>query len=896
MNRNILLAALFGASCLSVQAVDVQDAIKQVKKNNFEKAIAIQKKVLSGELTSQTKLLCDVSEAMLYNNPKFSDYDPLKAYSIYNRIVYSDYITDPKVLLVFREEQITVDGLRVDIEENLLKNAKTQNTIAAYDAIIEACQGCSYLEEAKTQRDNLVFNNTLNGASLADVNKFLADYPNSPKRAQAIALRDSLAYAMLPESSDAYNKYIAAYPNSKYVPLLKKNLEKMAYNEAKESESLNSYAKFLVNFPNSKNVDDIEKRIKQRNEELVWKINPTYSAVKCVTDSVTMKDYILVKDGSWGVLNSTGASIVSPSFDEVGGVYAGLLVVKQGGQWGIANVETGSVVYPISLSSQSDVYFVNDKYVAVNNGGWGLVTVDGKQVIPSFLTGRITERTLKVLVNGGVAMSDGKIIKIADAKGNMIVDASYDEVSWRTSADMDSKYIKLRNGVKYGIISPVGNIMFEPMFDMMPFFDSDGVSSVKNLFQEGWIDSTGHYLYNDKLTSYKNCTGSDKMIAYEVNGLFGFLDKEQKSNIPLKYNALGECFTNGMALVKSGNEWQYIDRNGKVLCSAAENSGTTMKMVGKVVLVSNGKNVQIVNAKGDQFDASAYDEIDERVYSDFFIVTKGGKKGAINMAAQEVVPTIYDEMNPYCKNYSVVKQNGKFGLYYKGKLALDPVYDRLIDASHSFESDCSVEAGANPEVLYVTVMNGSDNTKIILKDGKKIFSTPDEVRIVKLDMNYTVVQTAEYGMFTTNSKCALVGPAGEVICKPSFADIKMIGQRGKDIYFSFKDNEGKWGVINSKGTVVVHSFADRIDDYDGSSLIAVKYGDRLVYDQYGLDKLPAGYEVDGQILKNKRTNKYGVIDQYGNIKLFPDYDEVVKVTKSYAVVLKDGKYGIVNYY
>ena len=92
-------------------------------------------------MTPQVKLLYDISESMLDNNPKYTGYSPPKAYDIYNRIIYSDYLTDSKVLLVLREEGIRMDDLRAEIEDNLMKDAKAQNTVAAYDEIIKGVPG-----------------------------------------------------------------------------------------------------------------------------------------------------------------------------------------------------------------------------------------------------------------------------------------------------------------------------------------------------------------------------------------------------------------------------------------------------------------------------------------------------------------------------------------------------------------------------------------------------------------------------------------------------------------------------------------------------------------------------------------------------------------------------------
>ena len=95
--------------------------------------------------------------------------------------------------------------------------------------------------------------------------------------------------------------------------------------------------------------------------------------------------------------------------------------------------------------------------------------------------------------------------------------------------------------------------------------------------------------------------------------------------------------------------------------------------------------------------------------------------------------------------------------------------------------------------------------------------------------------------------------------------------------------------------VEVAAFADNIVSYDGATVVADYHGDRLCFDRNGIAALPKGYEVDGKILKNKATGKFGVIDSRGNIKIYPVYDKVLYVAPTYAVVLQNGQYGILNY-
>lgn len=311
--------------------------------------------------------------------------------------------------------------------------------------------------------------------------------------------------------------------------------------------------------------------------------------------------------------------------------------------------------------------------------------------------------------------------------------------------------------------------------------------------------------------------------------------------------------------------------------------------------MKQGNNVTLVNKQGNKFDVAGIDDIDKHVASNYIVVTKKGLKGTIDRAGQTVVPAQYSEMTRYCNDYSIVTKDGKMGLFYKNNLVIEPKYDRLQDPAYVFTNDCNAFAdGKVNSTIFVSVANGTENTKIVMKDGKKLFTTEDEVKLHKTKNGYCVVKTAAYGAFNTNAKCALIGPKGEVLVKPSYANIREL-KSDKGIYFAYRNGEGKWGILNSRGTIEVPAFATKIISFDGFIALAEVDGDTQLFDKRGLPLLPKGYDVDGQIVKDKATGLYGVIDKKGNIKVFPYYQKVVKVTDKYAVVSKDGKFGIVNY-
>jgi hypothetical protein len=118
MKGRIISLALVGMVTFSSFALDSGDVIEQVVEGKFEKAIKSRAKLGSSISDSREKLLYDISECLIYNSPKYAGYNPMKAYSLYKNISYSDFLYDKKVMDVLRENEITIESIRESIEKN----------------------------------------------------------------------------------------------------------------------------------------------------------------------------------------------------------------------------------------------------------------------------------------------------------------------------------------------------------------------------------------------------------------------------------------------------------------------------------------------------------------------------------------------------------------------------------------------------------------------------------------------------------------------------------------------------------------------------------------------------------------------------------------------------------
>lgn len=894
--KRVLISLIFSVLTLSIAnaSSDITDVIKMLRKDKVESALKTRSKI---KITSSPdQFLYQLSECLAFNSKKNPQYNPLKAYDFYKKISYSDYVTNQRVMNCMREAEFDLETIRMEVEANLLEYAKSKGTADAYDKIINICESCSYLDDAKRGKEDLIFKKTLKGAQLRDVEKFIQDYPNSVNIDKAINMRDSMAFAKLPKTADAYASYMEKYPNSKYNTEIEKGLLQMSYDEAKANDNINSYAKFIGMYPEEeKKVKEFEGKIEDLQKYLTWKVEPKYKNIRLAEDSIAKKSYYLVNDfGKWGINDFSGKELVAPSFEDFSDIADGKLIAKKGGKWGVVNPADGSTILDFVATSASDINIISKNFIAFKQGNlWGLSYKGEKTAIQPFVSGSLTPFKYKVLSNGGVAMTDAGRLAIVDPEGNSKVDEKYDQVQWRTADDIDSKYIKVRQGKKYGIYSQNGDLIGSINHDMMPYYDQDGIAIIKTSpTTEGWMDTTGAFLYCASLNEYKDCGSEEKMIAYKVGGSWGFLDKTPaRANIKPQYEDLGECFLEGVAKVKKSGKWIYINKAGEEIVSVPESQNSKLTRAGGIIYYANGTSYDMYDKTGKIGTISGFSSIDKEVSNGMLIVKNGGQVCALQGGKECVTPT-YDNMTKYCNGYSVVTNGDKKGLLYYGKVVLETKYEKILDPNHAIDGNCEeLVSGKVSDVILLNVFENGGSERVIVKAGKIITTTKDEVRLKKFANKFTAFETAEMGIFNA-AKTGLINPEGKIVVEPYYRQITAL----TDDYFICKDANGRCGVLDKAGAEVVTPFAQSITAFDGKVVEAEYNGDKMCFNKNGVPFLPKNSElVEDGIFKNKKNKKFGLVDKTGHIKLYTNYGKISGVKDKSAVVLLNDKYGVVKY-
>jgi hypothetical protein len=349
-------------------------------------------------------------------------------------------------------------------------------------------------------------------------------------------------------------------------------------------------------------------------------------------------------------------------------------------------------------------------------------------------------------------------------------------------------------------------------------------------------------LFGDKRYSYYGDWDMNGLLEVERSNKKGFINKEGKEIIPVKYDAVGK-FNNGQIKVELknsayGETSDYYDKSGKRL--TADEYSKKEKEAVKYVPVSDpysrsGYDVnQSDNLPAFKYTFSTGEEAARsyqahegffeglaRVSNSRYInSTTKAFYGYIDEKGREVVPLIYDSAaSQYYEGFAEVKINGTWGYINKTGKEITPF-------------------------KYSSARNFSQGRAFVQLNGKWGFI--DTTGTVIAPLIYDVAYSGFYNGLAgvgLNKKLGFIDRSGTVIIPLIY-----------DYIDQFKDNElatvklnGKWGCIDKTGMVIIP----------------------LIYDWVNVFYTPAQSWVI--VILN---GKYGTVDRTGNVIIPIIYDDL----------------------
>jgi len=226
--------------------------------------------------------------------------------------------------------------------------------------------------------------------------------------------------------------------------------------------------------------------------------------------------------GKWGYIDGAGKVVIDFKFDDAWNFYNGRAVVglgkisqQCGGKWGMIDRQGGYIVEPTY-----DWIFNRPEgghFSTKRDGKFGYISVQGQVIAPQFEeVGTFNEGLAPVKLHGRW--------RVIDEAGNFPFEETFDHCR-----GFSDGMAAVNNGGKWGYINPNGEIAVPPRFDEVYGF-REGLSAVLIQDKIGFINKKGDFV---------------------VDPTF-----DRSWDFP-------PVFWHGLAAVRRGDRWGYVDRNGK---------------------------------------------------------------------------------------------------------------------------------------------------------------------------------------------------------------------------------------------------------------------------------------------------------------------------------------------
>lgn len=459
------------------------------------------------------------------------------------------------------------------------------------------------------------------------------------------------------------------------------------------------------------------------------------------------KYYLLSVEGKFGVIGKDGNVVIEPVYEEVQ----------------IPNQDRA-----IFIVRENDQYMVlNENNIQIFNDIGDVSAILGKD-----LSGQI------IFNNTVLKYRENDKYGLVDFEGKKITEPLYDEIS-----SLDDKYgeILVKKDDKYGVINVKGVNLVSIKYD---FVKGDG------------------YELNG---SYKN---SGFIIGNRINGemKYGYMDSKGKEIVKLEQESLyrvTEINSNDVYLVASQNGRYALYKNKENLTSYKYiamyyNNGTN------TFTVQKNKSYGLINLSGEVVIPEEYEQMmvvgiyvkAHKNDADFTFDLSGNRLENSQFASLQLTTTE--------KFYISIDDNYKYGIADRDKnVVIENKYDYIDEVEDTgiliatVDDDVTIysanvtqivsiqDANVSIEEGYIKVSTGKDFYYLTV-NGKKV-----DNKTVYLDNN---IYASKY-----DNKWGFVDLRNNIIVPYIYDEVTEINKFG----FAGVKTDGKWGVINSNGEVIL---------------------------------------------------------------------------------------------
>lgn len=416
------------------------------------------------------------------------------------------------------------------------------------------------------------------------------------------------------------------------------------------------------------------------------------------------------------------------------------------------------------------------------------------------------------------------------------------------------------NGTAYGFMTEDGEEVSPYDYeDASPF--SQGLACVSRQGKYGFIDAKGNtalpFIYDD------SAPFQEGLAYFSRDGRYGFMDKSGNPVFYLDCDSVSS-FREGMAYFSVKGKYGYIDGTGKTVIEPVyEDAGYFQDGFGDIM--KNGKH-GLIDRRGNRLLSPDYDSISRQ--EDIFIVQSKEKYGCFDLEGNPLLPVDYDD---------IVLQDGMLCLWKDGKAGLASL-DGTVILKPAFQSMKPIPG--SPFAI------ARDNNQWGVVDFQGNIKQPFIYRYISCSSGQeknvlTVNLDGKIGFMSVADLSELIPPTYDGMSE-------VVNDR------AVVKLDGKSGVVNTSGALVIQVSYDKIRLFENGSMAVTKAGVTSLLDNQGEVVNTGKYDEifqEGDCYEVVAEGKTGFLDKTGRESIPPQYDFVFPGSYSSPEVEVAGFYG-----
>ena len=505
--------------------------------------------------------------------------------------------------------------------------------------------------------------------------------------------------------------------------------------------------------------------------------NLKYNYELSIIQDSDIQYYKLEKDGLYGVIDKEGNVVIEPKY---------------------ASIDIPNPTKSVFIKSDD-----GKNYLAIDEKGNQLFTdYDSVEAISiNSITSNIPyEKTVLKYKQGG-------LYGLIDFDGKKITENIYNSI---TNIDYKEGNLKIEQNGSYGVINIKGTTILEPVYDAIM---ADGYYDEETKYENagfvlrivtddgyrfGYADKKGKIildtLYNE-ISRLTEVNGNDVYLVTSTNGRYG-LYKNNKEILANEYTNISFDPNNNLLIVQKDQAQGVVDLEGNNIVPIDYDS---IIIGGKYIDAQKGEETVVFDSNGNNLntDILSYNQVSDLA----IVIDKNNNYNIVDSSGNKKLKETYTYIEYFNSNYFIVTKDGKTGVIDgNGNVAINLNYDAIqaIDGTNVLQAIKTDENRTDIIDSNMNIHEGIVNANVVKKDNYiKVYSETE----------------MKYYDFSGN----------EITYKSLFPN--------NNLYASQSD--GKWGLVNNNGTVVVPYEYDMATEQNGNVAGVKKDGVWQVVDTNG---------------------------------------------------------------